>query len=68
MKGFNKKIILLFSLTAILAACSAGGQNEERAEDILIYANLRESGPDREAIDEINRTHEDGANRGPGLP
>lgn len=55
------RAIVLLSLTAIflLTACFAGGQEKNLSGSILIYANLRESGPDREAIDEFNRTHED---------
>ena len=43
----------------VLPACSAGGQSRAPSENTLIYANLSESGPDREAIDKFNRTHED---------
>ena len=52
-------LFLMISALGTLAACSAGGQKEALSENVLIYANLSESGPDREAIDEFNKTHTD---------
>ena len=51
-------LLLLLSVVA-LSACAPGGETRDWDENTLIYANLSESGPDREAIDEFNRTHED---------
>lgn len=53
------------ALTAILimflSACSAGAEEPlpDSGVTTLIYANLREDGPDREMIDRFNRTHTD---------
>lgn len=61
MKNINKTLVisLLFpALVFVLSACSTDGQKHDLPENTLIYANLRESGPDREAVDEFNRTHE----------
>lgn len=51
----------LVTLTMLVTACSAGGNEHppDTGATTLIYANLSESGPDREAIDAFNRTHED---------
>lgn len=62
MKEIGKSpviLLLLLALPLALTACGAGGQSQAPLENTLIYANLRESGPDREAIDEFNHTHED---------
>lgn len=62
MKEIGKSpviLLLLLALSLTLTACAAGGQSQAPLENTLIYANLRESGPDREAIDEFNYTHED---------
>ena len=56
----NPAASLLFLIFVfLLTSCSPGGQEAFPSENVLIYANLRESGPDREAIDEFNRTHTD---------
>lgn len=48
-------------LLMFLSACSAGTKEPlpDSGVTTLIYANLREDGPDREMIDRFNRTHAD---------
>lgn len=62
-KMCSKRLALtLLSLILImhLAACaSAGGKMHSQDGHTLVYANLSPSGPDREAIDEFNKTHTD---------
>ena len=55
-----KSRFLLLSVIVVLAACSAGGQDSvpEPGVTTLIYAQLSESGVDREAVDTFNRAHE----------
>jgi ABC-type glycerol-3-phosphate transport system substrate-binding protein len=58
----NKKLIFLLIATISImgiAACTAGGNTRDWDEHTLVYANLSKDGPDREAIDTFNRTHED---------
>ena len=59
MKRRRVWMVLLAALLVLAGCKDAGGQQQEHSENILIYANLRESGSNREAIDEFNRTHED---------
>ncbi len=58
VKWMAMTLFLMIPVLSTLAACApAGDQNNDLSENILIYANLSESGPDREAIDEFNKTH-----------
>lgn len=55
----TKLLCFFLILAAVLTACSVGSHGPSTDSNILIYANLSVSGPDREAIDAFNRTHED---------
>ena len=61
MNNEKNSLLLCFFLilAAVLTACSVGSHGPSTDSNILIYANLSVSGPDREAIDAFNRTHED---------
>ncbi|MBD5162756.1 MAG: extracellular solute-binding protein [Oscillibacter sp.] len=58
-KGWIFPLLCLLLAAGLTACHDAGGQSQPPLQNTLIYANLRESGPDREAIDEFNHTHKD---------